>query len=114
MEIHIYHHDPDTLRAIAELREILMKQGEKIMLDLTKLQAADAALAAEITQLATTIQTEATTIQAAIDALAALNVSDATTQAAIDAVTADLTTSATNLNGSIASVQGLPTTPTAK
>ena len=81
-------------------------------IDLTKLQAADAALGQEITSLATTVQTEAVTLQSAINALAALNINDPVAQAAVDAVTADLTTSAANLNGSIAGVQGLPTAPT--
>jgi predicted glycoside hydrolase/deacetylase ChbG (UPF0249 family) len=106
------HHHSEILGAIRELREFTEKQGAQIMIDLSKLQAEDAALAADVTSLATTIQTEGAAIQAAINALAALNVPDAATQAAIDAVTADLTTSAGNLAASITAVQGLPVAPT--
>jgi len=105
-------HHSEILRAIKELRDFTEKQGAQIMINLANLQAEDAALAADVTSLATTVQTEGVAIQNAINALNALNVPDATTQAAIDAVTADLTTSAGNLAASITAVQGLPVAPT--
>lgn len=116
--------DPNTevLQAIAELkteilleieglRSLIVYIGAKMALDLSKLQAQDAALGTAVTALATTIQSEAVTIQAAIDALNAVS-TDPATQAAIDAVTGDLTNSVANLTGSISAVQGLPTAPT--
>lgn len=101
----------EILLAIEGLRELIRYIGAQMALDLSKLQAQDAALGTAVTALATTIQTEAVTIQAAIDALNAVT-TDPATQAAIDAVTSDLTTSVGNLTGSISAVQGLPTTPT--
>lgn len=78
-------------------------------LDLSKLQAIDTTLAADVQALVTTIQTEAATLQAAINAL---STSDSGDQTAIDAVVADLTTVSNNLTAATTSVQGLPTAPT--
>ncbi len=62
------------LREIAhELRAIhltLLKIGEFMALDFSKLQSADAVIAAEVQTLTATIQAESAKIQAAIDALA--------------------------------------------
>ena len=81
-------------------------------LDFSKLQAADAAIAAEVQTLATTITTESAKIQAAIDALANTSGSDAANQAVIDSVTADLGTVNNNLTTAATSITALPTTPT--
>ena len=100
---------PDLLR---DIKALIEKYGGQIVIDLTKLQAIDVELAADVTALTTTVQTEAVALQAAIDKLAAINSTDPVVQAAIDTEVANLTTTAANLKSATVSVQGLPTAPT--
>ena len=93
-----------------ELRQI-HQQGEHIMIDLTKLQAADAAMVADLQTLMEVITAESETIQNAINALAATT-QTGFTQADIDKVTGDLTSAAANLTAAVQNVQSLPTAPT--
>ena len=104
--------DEEILHELRAIHGELKLIGVAMSLDFSKLQAADAAIAAEVSTLVTTIQTESAAIQAAIDKLAAASGSNPADQATRDPVTADLNTSHTNLTAAAASVTALPTTPT--
>lgn len=104
--------DHEILHELREINLFLERMQKAMALDFSKLQAADAALAAEVATLGTTITTESAKIQAAIDALASASGSSPADQAAIDQVTADLTSANTNLTTAAASITGLPTAPT--
>ena len=104
--------DEEILHELRAIHGELKLIGVAMSLDFSKLQAADAAIAAEVQTLTATIVTESANIQAALDKLAGASGSSAADQATIDQVTADLNASNTNLTAAAASVTALPTTPT--
>lgn len=94
-----YGSDRELLFRIIANQNHIIKQQEKIMANVTNLQAADAALQAEVTQAITDWAAQ----------LAAANGD----QAAVDAVTADMTAAVAQLQAADTANAGTPAAPPA-
>lgn len=106
------HKDDEILHELREISGTLKRLEIQMALDFSKLQAADAALAAEVATLTQTITDKSAKIQAALDALSGATGSDPANQALIDQATTDIGASTATLTGAVSGVSGLPTAPT--